>query len=167
MRGGYRAGGGRPPGIKETKPRRRKKPSGDSDQAKIRLMLSMGFMAKAKIYQELLHRIARNENLTITEKKLVLSLSEELAAEVNGEKPPVTTETGEKLEPLEYALRVMNDPKEPKDRRDRLCIAAMPFLHPRKGEAGTGKKDEQAARAKIAGAGRFASGRAPLKMVKS
>lgn len=67
--------------------------------------------------------------------------------------------------PLEYMLKVMNDEKEPKERRDRMAIAAAPFCHSRKGE-GAGKKDEKAEKAKQAGAGRFAPGRPPLALVK-
>lgn len=33
--------------------------------------------------------------------------------------------------PLQYFLRIMRDPRQPKDRRDRLAIAAAPFIHPR------------------------------------
>lgn len=162
-KGGYRAGGGRPPGIKETKPRRRKKPAGDSNQAKIRELLEQGINGKAIIYEAMLRRVGNNETLTLSEQKLFLSIHEELAAAI-GDKPPESVETGEKLEPLEYALRVMNDPNEPKDRRDRMAIAAMPFRHIRKGEAGFGKKEDRAARAKIAGMGKYASMQSPFRV---
>ena len=72
----------------------------------------------------------------------------------------------ENLDPLTYMLRVMNDPTVEKDRRDRMAIAAAPFVHARKGEAGTGKKDEKAERAKAAGEGRFRPSAPPtLKVV--
>jgi len=165
-RGGYRVGGGRPKGIVETRPRRRKKPAGDSDQAKIRQTLSVGIKAKAKLYQEFLRRIGRNENLTLTEKKLMLKLGDELAAEI-GEKPPESVETGEKLKPLAFMLRVMNDATEPRDRRDRMAIAAAPYVHPRKGEVGTGKKEDKMDRARTAGAGKFRASPSPsIKLVK-
>lgn len=71
----------------------------------------------------------------------------------------------ENLTPLDYMLREMNKTGEPKERRDRLAIAAAPFCHPRKGE-GTGKKEEKADRAKAAGAGKFAASKPPqLKVV--
>jgi hypothetical protein len=164
-KGGYRAGGGRPPGIKETRPRRRKKPSGDSDQAKIREMLSIGINAKARMYQELLQRVGRNENLTITEKKMLLKLGEELSAVV-GKKPPASVTDGKTETPLEFLLRVMNDKNEPGERRERAAIAACPYVHPRRGEAGTGKKEAALERAKIAGAGKFASMHSPLRVIK-
>ena len=61
--------------------------------------------------------------------------------------------------PLEFMLAVMNDPGQPPNRRDRMAIAAAPFMHPRAGEAG--KKEEQAERAKRAGAGKFAPSAPP------
>ena len=164
-RGGYRAGGGRPPGIKETKPRRRKKPSGDSDQVKIRQMLAMGIRAKARMYQEFLHRVGRDENLSITEKKMMLTLGEELTAEI-GEKPPESGGVAEDLTPLDLMLRGMRDPNEPKETRYRLAIAAAPFCHSRVGE-GIGKKEGKAEKAKVAGAGRFRASSPPqIKLVK-
>lgn len=72
---------------------------------------------------------------------------------------------GEDLLPLDYMLKVMNDPKVDASRRDRMAIAAAPFMHGRKGE-GAGKKEEKNDRAKAAATGRFASSPAPLKVVK-
>lgn len=73
----------------------------------------------------------------------------------------------ENMTPLAYMLKVMNDPNEKDNaRKDRMATAAAPYCHPRKGEAGTGKKDEQADKAKIAGAGRFAPSRQPIALVK-
>jgi hypothetical protein len=50
--------------------------------------------------------------------------------------------------PLEYMMAVINDPKADPLRRDRMAIAAAPFVHPKAGE--TGKKEERAAQAKTA-----------------
>lgn len=61
--------------------------------------------------------------------------------------------------PLDFMLRVMNDASESPQRRDRMAIAAAPFVHPRAGEAG--KKDEKAKAAQRAGAGKFAPPPAP------
>jgi hypothetical protein len=47
----------------------------------------------------------------------------------------------EGLTPLEYMLRVMNDPKAEALRRDRMAIAAAPYLHGRPAEAKPGKKE--------------------------
>ena len=72
----------------------------------------------------------------------------------------------ENLSPLEYMLNVMNDELVDKNRRDRMAIAAAPFIHSRKGE-GLGKKDEASERAKTAGAGRFSASAPPnLAVVK-
>ena len=72
----------------------------------------------------------------------------------------------ENLSPLEYMLNVMNDELADKNRRDRMAIAAAPFIHSRKGE-GLGKKDEASERAKTAGAGRFSASASPkLTVVK-
>ena len=71
----------------------------------------------------------------------------------------------EKLDPLAYMLKVMNDSKADAGRRDRMAVAAAPFMHARKGEGG-GKKEEKEDRAKRAASGKFAAGQAPLKVVK-
>lgn len=82
------------------------------------------------------------------------------APESQDEAPP-SSNLGERLpqenlDPLAYMLRVMNDPGAEPERRDRLAIAAAPFVHPRANETKLGKKEEQAERAKAAGSGRFA-----------
>ncbi len=69
------------------------------------------------------------------------------------------------MTPLDYMLKVMRDRKATKERRDRMAIAAAPFCHARKGE-GQGKKDEKADKAKAAGAGKFAPGPTPIRVVK-
>jgi len=68
--------------------------------------------------------------------------------------------------PLDYMLKVLNDPNEAdKARKDRMAIAAAPFCHARKGE-GAGKKEEKADRAKAAAGGKFASMGDRLRVVK-
>jgi phage terminase small subunit len=62
----------------------------------------------------------------------------------------------ENLDPLAYMLRVMNDPGAEPERRDRMTIAAAPFVHPRATDTAKGKKEEQAERAQAAATGRFA-----------
>lgn len=69
------------------------------------------------------------------------------------------------LSPLDFMLRVMRDPDADEATRNRMAIAAAPFIHPRAGE-GKGKKEEKADRAKAAGSGKFAPARAPLSVVK-
>ena len=70
----------------------------------------------------------------------------------------------ENLEPLAYMLKVMNDPREDAGRRDRMAIAAAPFCHVKKGESNS--KTEKLNKATIAGAGKFAPMKPPLKLVK-
>lgn len=70
----------------------------------------------------------------------------------------------ENLTPLEYALSVMNNPNEPKDRRDRLCVAILPFMHTKLGEGG--KRESAAEKANNVSKGKFAAATAPkLKAV--
>ena len=59
----------------------------------------------------------------------------------------------EPLDPLAYMLQVMNDPRAPPERRDRMAIAAAPFVHPRVTEAAKGKKAMQQLEAHTAHAG--------------
>ena len=58
-----------------------------------------------------------------------------------------------RLSPLDYALAVINDPEVPADRRDRMAIAAMPFLHGKVAEQG--KKEAKQEAASKASGGRF------------
>src|SRR3954453_20561539 len=52
-----------------------------------------------------------------------------------------------RLSPLDYMLSVMNDPDADPARRDRMAIAAAPYVHVRAADAKLGKKEaaEQAA----------------------
>ena len=63
----------------------------------------------------------------------------------------------EGLSPLEYMLAVMRDPGVDDGRRDKMAIAAAPYVHGRAGEQALGKKEQQEERAKEAARGRFAS----------
>ena len=76
----------------------------------------------------------------------------------------VDAAAAENMTPLDYMLKVMNDPDAEKERRDRMAIAAAPFCHQRKGE-GIRKKDEKADRAKKAGGGKFAPSSPPVLKV--
>jgi hypothetical protein len=55
--------------------------------------------------------------------------------------------------PLNYMLRVMNDPEVEPARRDKMAIAAAPFCHQRVADNRVGKKETEAEAAKTAGAG--------------
>ena len=77
-----------------------------------------------------------------------------------GDHPPQVPET---RDPLEYMLAVMNDPTADKERRDRMALAAAPFLHSKVGESG--KKQQRSAAAKTASTGRFAPSAPPPRLV--
>ena len=172
-RGGYRPGAGRKPGIKETKPRKRKKSKAPEDSKQvtpeseetkqIKAMLSFETKAKATLYNNFLTKIKAGGKLTLADKKLMDAVAVDLLAEISEE--DVKSAEAESLDPLDYMLKVMNDPKAAEDRRDRMAIASAPFVHSRKGE-GQGKKEDRDEKAKQAGAGKFQSGRPPLKVVK-
>jgi putative hemolysin len=127
-------------------------------------MLAMGTKVRARMYQEFLQRVGKGEKLTLAEKRMMEKIGAELAAEVNGEKAPAAVD-GKIETPLEFMLRIMNDPNEPEEFRARMATSAAPFCHVRKGE-GAGKKEEKNERAKTAGAGRFASMAGRLQVVK-
>lgn len=59
------------------------------------------------------------------------------------------------LTPLEYMLTVMNDESEDGQRRDRMAIAAAPYVHVRAEAVAPGKKEQKQAAAEKA-AGKFA-----------
>lgn len=47
------------------------------------------------------------------------------------------------LSPLDYMLQVMNDQDADDARRDRMAIAAAPFVHAKPGDVAKGKKEER------------------------
>ena len=160
--GGYRPGAGRPKGKKDSKPRKRKErktpPKGNKE--KIRELLKAGAIAKAKLYQQFLQRVAGGEQLTLPEKKLMAKLEAELSADVGEkEKAPETPQVTDMDSP-EFLRQVWNDPNVDMALRIRAAEVVL------KGETEKkGKKEEKADRAKAAGAGRFAPAKGPLKLV--
>ena len=183
--GGYRPGAGRKTGTKNSRPRKgskayealhdkkprkrkdgaRPEPTEPTEAEKIKAMLSFGTRAKAKIYQEYLQRLSQGGTLSVAEKRHMDKVGGELETEIKVEPELTANAAAENMTPLEYMLKVMNDPQADKDRRDRMAIASAPFCHPRKGE-GMGKKDEKTDRAKAAGEGKYAPSKPPLKVVK-
>lgn len=66
------------------------------------------------------------------------------------------------LDPLSYMLAVMNDEEADEARRDRMAIAAAPFVHAKADAVAPGKKEQrQAGAEQVAAAGRFAPRLAP------
>lgn len=76
---------------------------------------------------------------------------------------PSSTDDGKN--PLAYMLEVMNDPTADEARRDKMAVAAAPYMHIKKGESG--KKDERQDAAKRAVAGRFAAPPPPKLIVNN
>jgi hypothetical protein len=66
--------------------------------------------------------------------------------------------------PLEYMWRVMSDPEADPTRRDRMAIAAAPFVHARVADNRVGKGDRKRARAKEVATGRFKPPAQPPKL---
>ena len=77
-----------------------------------------------------------------------------------GREKPELPEDLSDMSPLDYMLRVMRDPKMPVDLRMRAAQNALPFCHPKKGEA-SAKKEEEAARKKAGQTGRYARRQPP------
>ena len=71
-----------------------------------------------------------------------------------------------KISPLDYMLSVMNDPLSDTNRRDRMAIAAAPFVHGRAdGEGSKGEREKRADRAKEVGVGKYMTPPAAPKLV--
>lgn len=72
-----------------------------------------------------------------------------------------------KIAPLDYALAVIRNPKINPDRRDRLAIALLPYLHKRVADARKSVKEEKRTRAGVAAEGDFSPQPPPkLRAVK-
>lgn len=72
------------------------------------------------------------------------------------------------MTPLEYMLDVMNDAEAEDGRRDRMAIAAAPFVHARAEAVAEGKKAQRQANAeKSASGGRFAAPSGPRLAVNN
>jgi phage terminase small subunit len=83
----------------------------------------------------------------------------EVDQDASAETAPVNTE------PLEYMLKVMNDPKADPARRDRMAVAAAPFLHPKRGE--NTKREDADTRADLAASGKFSTAEPPRLVVNN
>ena len=72
------------------------------------------------------------------------------------------------MTPLEYRLSVMNDRSTDADRRDKMAIAAAPYVHAKADTEVKGKKEQRQANAeKSASGGRFAAPSAPKLVVSN
>ena len=57
------------------------------------------------------------------------------------------------MTPLDYMLSVIQDPTASKTRRDRMAIAAAPYVHGKVADIAKGKKEQQSEAAAMAGMG--------------
>jgi hypothetical protein len=181
MRGGYRPGAGRPKGAADKKKRKKrsdakkvtkkqkskKRPENKQEpelNERIKKLLESGTNAKAKAFRDLVNKLAMGQQLTASETKTMVMLEKELTILTEQESGVSNDEMGD-MTPLEYMLKVINDPSADQERRDKLAIAAAPFFHDKPGAKG--KKQEREERAKSAGKGKFKQGKSPLKLVKN
>jgi len=74
--------------------------------------------------------------------------------------PEPIEEIAPDLLPLDHFLKVIRDPTQSPDRRDRCAAVLLPFLHEKAG-AKSGKKEEKESAAKNAAKGKFAVPSAP------
>ncbi|WP_343625379.1 hypothetical protein [Roseateles puraquae] len=75
--------------------------------------------------------------------------------------PPAPEDTAD-LTPLDYFLRLMRDPLKDERVRFQAAAQALPYMHPKKGEAGK-KAEKQETAEKVAS--KFGARPAPLKIV--
>ena len=129
---------GRPKGSKDTKPRKPR-----SDKGKPRKKKLKQKKAAQKTAKKVVLKAKTKDGIT---KPIPVDIAQEAA---NAD-----------MSPIEYMLKVMRDDGADKDRRDRMAIAAAPYVH-KKATEKTGKKTERGKRAKAAAKGRFAPTAAP------
>jgi len=160
MKGGARPGAGRKKGQKDVKPRKGTEAHQEKEQ--IQQLLSLGIKAKAKFYQEFLFRVSKGEKLTLTEKRMMNALGEDLKNGLDGEKEEPDPVGEEIVDASEFLRAVWNNPKIDMALRIRAAEVAV-----RGAGEKPGKKEEKASRAEQAGKGRFAPSKAPIALVKN
>lgn len=99
-------------------------------------------------------------------KKTKVKASRQVSVVPPGQPPKDDVLEGEvlpaKMTPLEYMLHVMNNPHAEGERRDRMAVAAAPYVHGKMGEQGK-KAAKDAAAAAVGGGSRFASAPPPRR----
>jgi hypothetical protein len=154
MKGGARPGAGRRKGQKDVKPRKGTEAHQEKEQ--IQQLLSLGIKAKAKFYQEFLFRVSRGEKLTLTEKRMMNALGDDLKKGIDGEKEEPDPVGEEIVDASGFLRAVWNNPKIDMALRIRAAEVAVRGAGER-----VGKKGEKVERAKEAGRGRFATAAPP------
>lgn len=163
-KGGYRSGAGRPRLTDEEKARRAElRKAGLLPPGRITKKMAAKMAAEAAAKAAAAPKPAKKPS---AKKPAAKTLPPEVPAapEIPGD---VVSEAAQaEMDPLTYMLTVMRDRGADPIRRDRMAIAAAPFVHPRKEPVGQGKKEAAANAAKSAAGGKFAPA-APPKLVVS
>lgn len=139
-RGGYRPGAGRPKMTEAEKAERAAQRAAGTYVPKKRAKRKVKAAPKAKA------------------EKQALPAAPEIPADV------ATDAATANMSPLDYMLHVMRNGTVEAARRDRMAIAAAPFVHARKEGQAPGKR-ELAGEAATKAASKFKAGSAPLKLV--
>lgn len=71
----------------------------------------------------------------------------------------------QEMMPKDYFLKIMRDPSETDERRDKAAYYLLQYCHQKASEP-KGKRQEREDKAYKAGTGKFQAGPAPLRMVK-
>ena len=156
-KGGYRAGSGRPKGVKEIKPRRNKVVR-QTDDENIKRMLALGLEAKTTLYQEFIDRVKKGETLSIVEKRMMEGIGKALVDELDANRMKAEPEN---LGADEFLKGVWNNPAV--DISLRIRAAEVVF---RSTADAKGKKEIKEDRAKGAVQGKFAPSKQPIALVK-
>lgn len=117
-RGGYRPGAGRPKLTEEEK----------AERARLK---SAGLWPPKKAAKK---APAKKKAAAKPAPPVLPEVPEDVAADAQAES----------LSPLDYMLKVMRDRAADPTRRDRMAIAAAPFMHPRREPVGQGKREKAA-----------------------
>ena len=178
-KGGYKAGGGRPRGVKDghrrTRPKNLKykvKPKEKKVEEEVVIKKKLGRPKKVVVAEVVKEKVAKKRVVKerIAKPPVVETKPQEPIQPpipVTGNAVNEAIANGEELDSLAYAMKIINDPTADPDLRSRLAIAALPYQHAR--VDGVGKKQAKEDAAKSAGGGRFAQGKPPsgLKLVGS
>lgn len=92
-----------------------------------------------------------------------------VAGQVKEAKPAEVKKAASKADvtPLEYMLAVINDEGADKNRRDRMAVAAAPYVHGKPADAAVGKKEQRQTAADEAAVGKFAVPAAPKLVINN
>jgi len=137
-RGGYRPGAGRPK-------------MSEAEKAERAILRAAGLLPTTK-------RAGKVKPKVKSKKAVTPAAPPEIPADVKDDAATAN------MTPLDYMLQVMRSSTVEAARRDRMAIAAAPFVHARREGQAPGKR-ELAGEAASKAASKFKPGAAPLKLV--